>query len=329
MGYEEENIKKILSEYDFLRTKAENRRDKYVSEIYKKYPRLEEISIEINRLGFQNTKNIMENPKESKKYNKEFNEKLEKLNKEKKEILSKNNIPGDFEEPNYNCPVCRDTGYVKNKKCSCFKQKLIERAYSQSNLGKLLYDQSFEEFSLDYYSLRKKTDQELSDRENMKDIFNTCKEFCNNFNDTKKSLLMIGKPGLGKTFLSNCIAKEILNSCKTVVYIRATSLFSSYEDYRFGRNKSGEFEFDRLYNSDLLIIDDLGTENITKSGISFLFDLLNERIDKNKKMIINSNFTMNEISKTYSTRITSRIYEFFQILHFTGDDIRIQKLSKR
>lgn len=327
MNFEEENVNKILSEYDMQRTKAENKRDKYVAEIYKKYPRLEQIHDEINRLGFENIKNIMQNPTESEKYKSEFNKNLEKLNLEKSEILKKNNIPDDFEIPKYNCCFCQDTGYVDNKKCSCFKQKLIEKAYSQSNLGCLLHDQNFESFSLEYYSARIKPGERISDREEMKYILKRCVDFCNDFENSEKSLLFIGEQGLGKTFLTNCIAKKILDSSKTVMYNRATSLFSNYEDYRFGRNKNG-FNFEKLYNSDLLIIDDLGTENITKSGCSFFFDLLSERIDKKKKMIINSNFSMNEISKVYSARITSRIYEFFEVLHFKGNDIRVQKLKE-
>ncbi len=327
MSYEEENIKKVLNEYELLRTKAENRRDKYVAEIYKKYTRLEEIKDEINSCGFENTKKIMANPQKSKEYNEEFNKKLKKLQDEKKKLLKENNIPYDFEQPIYNCCVCNDTGYVENKKCVCFKEKLIKQAYLNSNLGNSFNNHDFDLFSLDYYSSRLRNGEDLSDRENMKQILKECTEFCKNFDEANKNIFMIGKPGLGKTFLSNCMAKEVLNQGKTVMYMRATNLFSSYEDYRFGRKKEIDFNIERLYNSDLLIIDDLGTENITKVGISFFFDFLNDRIDKNRKTIINTNFSMAELSKVYTARITSRIYEFFTILHFKGDDIRIQKLK--
>lgn len=326
MGYNEEIIKKVLAEYELMRAKAETARDKTVRDIYAKYPRLKAIRNEINILGFENAKKIMANPKDSKKLNEDFNKKLKALEEEKKKIIKENNIPQDYEIPKYSCEKCRDTGYVGNEKCECFKNKLIKAAYEKSNLGNLIGGQSFENFSLDYYSLRKKAGEMMSERENMRDILNECIIFCKDFDKNEKNLLFIGKPGLGKTFLSNCIAKEILNQGKTVIYIRATSLFNSYEDYRFGRKTDG-FDYDKFYNADLLIIDDLGTENITKSGVSFFFDLLNERLDRNKKIIINSNFSMNEISRTYSARITSRFYEHFRILHFIGEDIRIQKLK--
>lgn len=325
MGYNEETVKQILREYDLMRTKAENKRDKYVDGIYKRFPRLLQIRDEINRLGLDNAKKIMAEPEKSAEYNKIFNDGLKKLTDEKNGILKANNIPADFENPRYACPLCKDTGYVGNEKCGCFKKKLIERAYHDSNLTNSKEDQTFENFDLGFYSDEKK-DSEASDREIMAEILSDCKKFCENFDIPASNLLMTGVPGLGKTFLSNCIANEILNKGRTVHYTRATALFSSYEDYRFGRKRNIEFDYDKTYNSDLLIIDDLGTENLTKTGLSFLFDLMNERIDRGKKMIINTNLNMNEMSKTYTSRITSRIYESFKILHFRGEDIRIKKL---
>lgn len=327
MGYDKEIVKKVLAEYEIKRTRAENKRDKYVASVFERFPRLEKIKTEINVLGLENMKKIMENPEQGEKLNDEFVKKIDLLRKEKNEILKENNIPEDFEIPHYECKKCNDTGYDGNEKCECFKNQLIRAAYEKSNLGNMIKNHSFDSFSLDYYSMRKKSGEGMSERENMKDILEECRLFCRDFDKEEKNLLFIGKPGLGKTFLSNCIAKEILDKGKTVIYIRATSLFSSYEDYRFGRKTDG-FDYEKFYNADLLIIDDLGTENITKSGVSFLFDLLNERIDRNKKIIINSNFTMSEISRTYSARVTSRFYEHFRILHFTGEDVRIQKLTR-
>lgn len=327
MGSNEEIIKKVLAEYELLRTKAENMRDKRVEEIYAACPRLKEIKAEINRAGFENLSNIMKNPQNSKAFNEAFEKKIKQLESEKEALLIKNNIQSDFEKPSYACSACCDTGYVGNEKCDCFKEKLVKAAYEKSNLGKMIKEHSFENFSLDYYSLRRKSTDEMSERENMSEILEECKTFCKNFDAEEKNLLFIGKPGLGKTFLSDCIANELLKQGKNVIYTRATSLFSAYEDYRFGRKSDG-FDQNKFYNADLLIIDDLGTENITKSGVSFFFDLMNERLDRSKKIIINSNFTMSEISKTYSARITSRFYEHFRILHFTGEDIRIQKLKR-
>lgn len=326
MENREENVKVILREYDKKRLAAELKRDLYVEEINKKFPRLKEIRNEMMMLGLQNTQKILKNPSKSEEFKLEFNENLKRLDEEKKKILLENGISEDYAKPDYSCKLCNDTGYIENEKCECFVKKLIEKAYSQSNLGSSVEEQTFDKFSLDFYSSRKKEGSNISDREKMKSVLKSCVYFCENFDKDEKNILMMGKTGLGKTFLSNCIAREILNRGKTVIYIRATTLFSNYEDYRFGRLKE-DFDFEKLYGCDLLIIDDLGSENLTKSSLSFFFDLLNERIDRNKKIIINTNFNMQEISKAYSTRITSRMYEHFELLNFVGEDIRIQKLK--
>ena len=158
-------------------------------------------------------------------------------------------------------------------------------------------------------------------------IYNSCKRFCENFESEVKSILFYGPTGLGKTFLSSAVAKEIMDSGKTVVYTRATRLFAMNDDYKFGRN-SDKSVIDNIYNADLLIIDDLGTEPYNKNSISFLFDVINERIAENKKMIINTNLQLNELTKLYSTRFTSRLYEYFILYKFYGEDIRIQKLKE-
>lgn len=330
MYSQEEIIRRILNEYDEIRSGQEILRKKRIEEIYEKFPRLAEIHQEINRLGAENMRLIMQNPQKSQELNAEFSKKLSRLKKEREEILIKNGILEDFDQVQYRCKDCGDTGYIGNKKCHCFIQRMIDYAYKQSNFGETLKDKSFENFSFDFYSSRLIPGEEISEKDNMKYIYQICRDFCKNFDSEFKNLFMFGKPGLGKTYLSACVANEILNKQKTVLYLRATKLFSQYEDYRFGREKSDDFQkiIDRIYQSDLLILDDLGTENQTKSSVSFLFDILNERLDRNKKMIINSNFMISELSKIYSARFTSRIYESFHLLHFKGNDIRVQMLKK-
>ena len=118
-----------------------------------------------------------------------------------------------------------------------------------------------------------------------------------------------------------------MDSGKTVVYVRATKMFSLYEDYKFGRN-TDKSVIDNMYGCDLLIIDDLGTEPVNKNNMSFLFDLVNERTAEGKKIIINTNLQISEITKMYSMRFTSRLYEYFMLYKFYGEDIRIQKLKE-
>ena len=320
-------INKIMSEYENLRITAATERKKRIDNINSKFPRIGEIDKEIFMLGSKNMRDILKNPEKSDELNKKLRENLNRLKAEKNKIISENNIDPDYDKYKYKCSVCSDTGYKENgERCVCFKQRLINEAYAVSNMSELIKEQNFENFSLEYYSADKDTTG-FSPRENAEKILSGCKSFCKNFEADTKSLLFSGPTGLGKTFLSSAIAKEIMDSGKTVVYVRATRLFTIYEDYRFGRN-TDRSDIENIYNADLLIIDDLGTEPNSTNNISFLFDVVNERISSGRKMIINTNFSLSELKKMYSTRFTSRVFEYFMMYQFVGEDIRIQKMKK-
>lgn len=320
-------VNKIFNEYEDLRTKASNERKLRIDNVYKKIPRIKEIDEEIYSAGFSNMKNILKNPEKSKEYNDDMKKKFKLLKEEKKELLKENDISSDYEEYKYQCSECGDTGYTSDgQKCKCFQQKLINAAYAKSNLRDILKKQNFETFSFQYYS-KAEREGELSSYENMVKIYDRCKKFCESFDEEEKSMFFYGSTGLGKTFLSSCIAKELIDKGKTVVYTRATKLFNIYEDYKFGRNNDKSV-LDNLYNADLLIIDDLGSEPNNKNNTAFLFDIICDRLADGKKMIISTNLSINETAKMYSSRFTSRIYESFIINRFYGEDVRIQKFSK-
>lgn len=324
MIYEREALQRIFNEYDEDRTKARILRDRRVKEVNEKYPELLKIEQKITELGIKNFKKIIDNPKNSEIYNEEFKKELSVLEKEKEQFLLKNGIEKDYDEVKYKCEKCLDTGYINNEKCPCLTQKIIDFHYEMSNMKNLLHD--FSEFSFDYYGNKKIEKLGMTEKENIKDIFNKAINFCED--DSSKNLLFYGGCGLGKTFLSSCIAKKMLDSGKSVIYQTATSLFSDYEDYKFGRKEGG---FDELYEilttADLLIIDDLGTEVSNPVSMQFFFDIINKRAMLSKKIIISTNLTMDGILKKYTDRLFSRLYESFEILHFVGEDIRIQKLT--
>lgn len=319
-------VNKIFNEYDELRQRAANERRQRIDEVYKKIPRICEIDDEIYSLGLSNMQSILKNPENADALNSEMKSKFKILNEEKKKLIEENNIDADYEEYRYECMDCGDTGYTEDgKKCKCLLQKLINEAYAKSNLGDILKKQNFDTFSFDYYS-KDKSDYEVSPYDNMVKIYSRCKSYCENFDNEVKSLLFCGSTGLGKTFLSSCIAKDIIDREKIVVYVRATRLFNMYEDYKFGRNNDKSI-IDNLYSADLLIIDDLGTEPQNKNNTSFLFDIVCERLSSGKKLIINTNLSVNELAKIYSPRFASRIYEGFEVYKFYGNDIRIEKLK--
>ncbi len=323
------NIRKeILSDYEELRTRASAECEKRKSAVYEKFPEVLEFSKKINLLGLENTKRIFQNPQNAAEYNREFKSELEKLLKLRDDFYRKNNIDPNFDKKVYSCEICNDTGYkINGEICPCFREKLAEATYRVSSLGKTMQNMSFENFSLEYYSDKKQGD--FCERENMEYILNFAKDFCVNFDAVKRSILYYGPPGLGKTFVSVSIARKLLEAGKTVTYISAARLFSAYEDYKFGREEKNEEFFNDLYNSDLLIIDDLGTEFISKASVSFLFELVNERIINGKKVIINTNLSPEALEKEYSVRFMSRVFEHFDVFRFYGKDIRIQQQYKQ
>ncbi|MBO5060033.1 MAG: ATP-binding protein [Clostridia bacterium] len=327
MQYMDAALRKIMHEYDEERTAARARREETVEKVHRELPQIKEIEDEINRLGMENFGKIIKNPEKSREYNEEFEKKLAALNAKKAEILSKNGVPLDYNEVKYKCEKCLDTGYEDTKKCSCFIQKIINLRYDMSNMKEILHD--FDEFSFDYYSDKYIESLDMTEKENIKIIFEKAKDFC--VNDEAKSLFFYGGCGFGKTFLSSCIAKKMMDDGKIVIYTSASSLFSDYEDYKFGKKPSEEFVLKRemMKEAELLIIDDLGTEVISAFSVQLLNEILTERIALKKKIIISTNMNMKGISAKYSDRIASRIYEAFEILHFVGTDIRVQKLINK
>ena len=269
----------------------------------------------------------MEHPEKKDEFNSDLKSNIKRLTEEKNAILTENGIDIDFDKYKYECSICGDTGYDENgNKCTCFKQKIINEVYDVVNMNKMIEEKNFDTFSLDYYSDEKKDG--ISPRENMVKILGRCKNFCENFDSEDKSLFFFGGVGLGKTFMSCSVAKEIMNKGKSVLYIRATKLFALYDDYRFGRNIDRS-DLDNVYDCDLLIIDDLGSEANINNSVSYLFDIVNERIASGKKMIINTNLEPGQISEIYTPRFKSRLYESFHICEFMGKDIRFEKMISR
>lgn len=327
MDYIDTALKKIMFQYDEDRTLARVKREELVEKIHKNFPEIKEIEDEINRLGIENFGKIIKNPEKSVEYNAEFEKNLEILNEKKNKILTENNLPLDYNEVKYKCEKCLDTGYEDTKKCSCFIQKLIDLRYDLSNMKEILHD--FSEFSFDYYSDKFDDSIKMTEKENIKLIFNKALDFCDNKN--AKNMLYYGGCGLGKTFLCSCIAKKMMDNGKSVIYTSATSLFSEYEDFKFGKKDASEFanKMEMIKEAELLIIDDLGTEVQSQFSVQLLNEIINERLALGKRIIISTNLNMGGIVSKYTERVASRIYEGFEIMHFVGKDIRVQMLINK
>lgn len=255
------------------------------------------------------------------------------LSKKRHSLLLQAGFPADYLAPVYRCPDCQDTGYVGNQKCHCFKQSIIDLLYMQSNLREILKTENFSAFSLDYYP-----DQTpdaltgLTARETAARAKNECLRFVRDFDHGFENLFLYGDTGLGKTFLSHCVARELIETTHSVIYFSAFRLFELFADSTFGRSDAAsqqELE-QHIFDCDLLIIDDLGTELVNSFVSSQLFLVLNERILRQKSTMISTNLSLATFADTYSERIFSRISSNYTMLRLIGDDIRIQKkLSTR
>ena len=315
----------VLREYDTKRGVALEKKNKETKKAYEACPELELIDKKINELGLDTMRKILNDKENAGVLRAEFEKELKKLNSQREKLILENKINHDYNKPVYECGICEDSGYDKEgNRCVCFEKRLNELYMEKSQMGTILENADFKNFSLDYYSNRRKDDS-ASPKEIITEALEYSKKFCEDFDNVNYNLFFYGSTGLGKTFLSAIIAKNVMKKGKNVKYVRATSVFSTYEDYKF-KDYRLKGEIDEIYNCDLLVIDDLGTECTNKNNVSFLFDLINDRLINGRKIIINTNLDLSSFSKQYTVRLTSRIYDSFKIFSFEGEDIRIRKL---
>ena len=258
-------------------------------------------------------------------------DRLHTLCEKRNHLLAEHGFPADYLKPHYICPDCQDTGYINNQRCHCLKQASIDLVYTQSNLRNILQTENFSNFSFDYYSDSKDMIDpatQYTPLEAAQNAVAQCRNFIRSFEkpDDFQNLLIFGDTGIGKTFLSNCVAKELLDTGHSVIYFSAHQLFELLTDQQFGRTSQfSAADYRNIFDCDLLIIDDLGTEAINTMTTSQFFVCLNERILNHKSTLISTNLELTELATYYSERIFSRIFNNFTVLHLFGNDIRIQK----
>ena len=317
---------KILAIYEQIRQEEESDFRKRKAHIEKTHPEVIELDQKIGKLCIELSISALKSIDNREQYLHALKEKITDLRVKKSELLVSNGFDMDYLNLRYRCSKCRDTGFIGNTKCSCFKQKVIDIYYTGSELKGMLKTHNFDNFRLDFYPSRKSDLEAESPRKNMEKILSKSMNFLKNFDSTDENLLFYGSSGTGKTFLSHCITKELIDKGSFVVYRTAEELIKALKEIRFNNDTSLE---DLLINCDLLIIDDLGTEQISDFTKTELFNLLNTKLLKQKKMLVSTNFTLENLLNTYTERITSRLIGNFTLCKFFGDDIRIKKnLSK-
>lgn len=326
----------MQKEYERRKKLAFDKLEQRRNEVYLKVPRIREIDDEINLLGVRYNKLILAGLSPADAVMPELSEKLEKLKKEKENLLVSHGFGTGYLEISYMCGACKDTGYVEGKegpeKCACYKQELINQLFRQSNLG-LSEAENFSSFSESYYPDTVNEDRygiKKSPREHMLNIRDKCLKFIENFESPdEKNLFFCGPTGVGKTFMAKCIAVEILKKGRTVLYQTAPVLFDIIAEYKQKAFRDEDFEDDvykNIFDVELLIIDDLGTETQTPARYAELLNILNTRQANNLtrpcKTIISTNLDIGKLSEYYTERVTSRIIGNYALYRFVGEDIR-------
>lgn len=330
-----EILSTLLLEYDQKKRRAELELETRKKELYAKFSRLQEIENELNNFAINTAKNILKGKSSSLD---DLNSKVAQLKAEKEKLLKENKIDSNFLEPSYDCNLCNDSGYIQvensaSSLCSCLKQKLLDISYNKSNISNL-GKENFETFNPNVFSDKVESEKyklNVSPRQNIITIKSKCLEFIENFdNPETHNLLFTGNTGLGKTFMSNCIANELIKKGKNVLYQTAPVLLETIIDNKMNKYKTSSQDdfYKNVLECDLLIIDDLGTECLNSMKLSELFTILNTRLlnlnNKVTKTIISTNLNINNIFKNYEERIGSRIAGFYDIYYFFGDDLRFK-----
>ena len=250
-----------------------------------------------------------------------------RIQEEKRQLLTQMGLPQDCLDEKPACALCGDTGYRNGQVCRCLRQYYAREQQKELSRMLDLGSQSFDTFSLDWYSQEYDADYGRSARENMETVYDVCADYAHQFGKRPGNLLLFGAPGLGKTFLSAAIAREVSSNGWSVVYDTAGRIFQRFEAQKFTREEDAGDDVDRVLNCDLLILDDLGTEMTTAFVQSALYQIVNTRLMEKKSTILNTNLMPGEIARRYSPQLASRIEGEYQLLPFFGEDIR--KLKKK
>ncbi len=313
---------KIISEYEKTLLEKEESFILERNKLYEMHPELKEFEEKIQGLSIKLARlNLSTNQSERQKVKDEIQTEFDNREKYMKSI----GLDPSLLSIKHSCETCKDTGFVENAMCHCLKIHFINYQYENTNLKKVFEKENFNTFDFNKYPTIPYQNEVNSPRENIQIIYNAALAFCDHFGDNK-NLLFYGQPGLGKTFLCNCIAEKLLNKHYSVLYYTAFELFKDISEHVFNK-ESTKLDYnpmEGLLDADLLIIDDLGTEFATSLTMSELFNIINVRFIKNKSTIISTNLSLNDLRDKYSTRIYSRILGNYEIFRFFGNDIRVR-----
>lgn len=315
----------LMSKYYERQLKTKDLMEQRYQEVTTAIPELPELDKEIRVLALAHAKARLTRQDGAA----DLSSDITAISRKKEQLLISHGFSSDYLKPVYTCPDCQDTGYIDGKKCSCLEKEIVNFLYSQSNLKDILDYENFSHFNLEYYPDDYTEEATgLTPRDNIRNVLSAVRAFIKNFSTESGNLLLYGNTGVGKTFLTNCIAKELLDKSYTVVYLTSVKLFDILETNKFDKEISRtekDASLSYILASDLLIIDDLGTELNNSFTSSQLYHCIDTRLTRHCSTIISTNLSFDDLREHYSERIFSRITSNYTLLKITGDDIRLRK----
>lgn len=323
MAYTSEIIRQATQQLDRRRTAHQSRQRALRADLYEQLPQLREIDNQLHAGMLALTAAAFDFDQDPTEKVAQIRQQNQALQAQRTKLLADHGYEADcLDKPL--CPKCSDRGWIGSTMCDCLKelcdQEQIKSLSSLLDLG----EQSFETFSLDWYSTDYDQELGMSPRDNMVLVEKVCRNYAEKFGKFLiHNLFLTGDPGLGKTFLSACIARVVSQKGFSVVYDTAVTIFTNFEDAKFGRGQGAQEAVDRYLSCDLLILDDLGSELTSTMSQSALYTLINTRLMGDKHTVISSNLSLEDIRRRYQPMIASRLEGEYRELTFVGQDIRV------
>lgn len=325
MALSNSQYEEIMREYQAQQLKNKHAQDARIKEIYEKLPAVWELDQEVSTRALLRGRELLGGDASAQG---RLREEIADLREQKAILLASRGYPADYMEMHYRCADCEDTGYTKEgKKCHCFLRRQIRLLYAQSNIEHVLEKENFTAFNEDYFD-DKAIEPAIGTTvaQYMKKVRQWCMDFVEDFDQKGGNLLFTGTTGRGKTFLTNCIAKELIDRYHSVIYLSAHDLFEVFSKYRFTHQTEEEMKDMYLFilDCDLLIIDDLGTELNNSFTSSQLFFCINQRLLSQKSTIISTNLSLDRLRDEYTDRVASRMMSNYTVIPLYGEDIRLK-----
>lgn len=329
MSYDGKIMQRAMERYQEDKERRSRRFQARQEQIFREIPQLGEIDRELRGTLSQIVSSALRRGADPLPAIRVIRDRNLDLQRQRAELLAAHGYGTDVLEETPACSLCDDTGFRGGAMCEC-----LQKYYDREQIGELskmldMGTASFETFEFHWYDTQR-GELGVSPRENMEKNFDTCQDYAHQFGPRSSNLLLSGEPGLGKTFLSACIARVVSANGFSVVYDTAAHVFARFESDKFRREEGEEAgeDVNRYLHCDLLILDDLGTEMTTAFVQSALYQLVNSRLLSDRKTIISTNLSPAEIGRRYSPQILSRLLGEYQVLPFFGRDIRLLKRER-